>query len=87
MRERFPKTEYLMDEESGGRHARDAEGTIPCATVPNAPKAAGAQTGRRGTGRAANVPSRADLKSPVIHSAFGLGPLAWGPTPRRSGRR
>lgn len=85
MRERFPKTEYLMDEESGGRNARDVEGTKPCTTVPASPRPAGAQTGRRGAGRAP-APARADLKSPVIHTAFGLGPLAWAGRPRRSGR-
>ena len=86
MRERFPKPEYLMDEESGGRQARNAEGTVPCTMAPASPRPAGAQTGRRGAGRTP-APSGADLKSPVIHAAFGLGPLAWAKTPRRSGRR
>ena len=59
--------EYLMDEESSGPQARNAEGTVPCTTAPASPRPAGAQTGRRGAGRAP-APSRVDLKSPVIHT-------------------
>ena len=86
MRERFPQNDYLIDEEPGGQEARDVEGTAPCATPPTAPKAADAQAGRRATGKSTRDRFRADLKGPVIHAAFGIGPLGWAKRPGRRGR-
>lgn len=86
VRERFPQPDYLVDEETGEPHARHAEAKAPC-TPSEGPLAVGAQTGRRASGGLGSPRKAADLKSPVIHKAFGIGPLGWARRPGRSGRR
>lgn len=86
VRERFPQLDSSVDEETGEPHARHAEANAPC-TPSEGPLAAGARTGRRASGGLGSPRRAPDLKSPVIHRAFGIGPLAWAGRPGRKCRR